>query len=206
MAETRIKICGITNRTDALVAERLGADALGFVFAPSKRKVSSKTAREIIKVVGPFVKTVGIFMNASLDEVNRIANYTGIDIVQLHGSETPEYCDLVERKVIKRIPVYTDDSTNILIERFKDYTGCTLLFDPGAGNGKPFDWKKLEGIELPFIIAGGLNPDNIKEVVTYLKPYAVDVSSGVEKSPGKKDIEKLKRFIKEVRQCSKQEL
>jgi len=201
----KIKICGVTNIEDAMMIAELGADALGFVFAPSKRRVSPEVAKEIMKRLPPFITTVGVFMDALMDEVRQIAEYTGIDSVQLHGNEPPEYCDGLKKKVIKRISVNDHDTPEILISRMERYRVSAYLLDPGAGSGRVFDWGKAVGIDLPLIIAGGLTPDNVKTVVQLLKPYGVDVSSGVEQFSGKKDKQKVKRFIEEVRSCSLQE-
>ena len=202
---TKIKICGVTNIEDAMVIAELGADALGFVFAPSKRRVSPEVAKEIIEKLPPFITTVGVFMDTLMDEVHQIADYTGIDVVQLHGNEPPEYCDGLKKKVIKRITVTDHDTPEILISRMERYRVSAYLLDPGAGSGKVFNWERAVGIDLPLIIAGGLTPDNVSYVVRLLKPYGVDVSSGVELLPGKKDKKKVKRFVEEVRSCSLQE-
>jgi len=198
---TKIKICGVTNIEDAMMIAELGADALGFVFAPSKRRISPQDAKEIIKRLPPFVTTVGVYMDAEIDEVNQVTEYTGIDVIQLHGNEPPTHCDRLKKKVIKRISVCDNDTTEMLISRMERYRVPAYLLDPGAGSGKVFNWEKAVGIDLPLIIAGGLTPDNVKTVVRLLKPYGVDVSSGVEQFPGKKNKQKVKRFIEEVRSC-----
>ena len=196
---TKIKICGLTNIKDALKAAELGADALGFVFAPSKRTIHPLDVKKIIKRLPPFIITVGVFMDAPRDEVDRIAEYTGIDVIQLHGKEPPGYCDGLKKRVIKRISVRESDTTEALVARMENYRVSATLLDPGAGSGKAFDWSIAKGIDHPLIIAGGLNPDNVQRAVNLLKPYGIDVSSGVEKCPGKKDKQKVKQFICEVR-------
>ena len=204
MAEGRmrkIKICGITNLDDAIMVTELGADALGFIFTPSKRKIDPNKAREIIKELPPFLTTVGVFMDEALKKVNQIADYTGINIVQLHGSESALYCNKIKRKVIKRISVNNNDTTRDLVSRMEKYKVPAYILDPGAGSGKVFNWDLAIGIDLPLIIAGGLTPENVKNVILLLEPYGVDVVSGVEQSPGKKDKQKVKRFIEEVRSC-----
>ncbi len=197
----KIKICGITNREDAMMSAEFGADAVGFIFAPSKRKTNPTMAREIIKKLPPFITTVGVFMDMSLDEVNQIVEYTGIDIVQLHGSESGNYCSRIKRKVIKRISVNNNDTTDMLISRMEKYRVPAYLLDPGTGSGKVFNWDLAYGIDFPLIIAGGLTPDNVGDVIRLLNPYGVDVVSGVEQSPGRKDKQKVKRFIEEVHSC-----
>jgi phosphoribosylanthranilate isomerase len=198
---TRLKICGITNAEDAIMVSNLGADAIGFVFAESKRKITPEKAKEIIKILPPFITTVGIFINTALSEVNKITDYAFIDAVQLHGNETCDYCDKVNRKVIKGIPVTEKDTKETLIEKMQNYLVSAFILDPGRGSGKTFNWDIARGIDKPLIIAGGLTPDNVRQVIRDLRPYAVDVSTGVEKDYGKKDKEKVKRFIEEVRSC-----
>ncbi len=198
---TRLKICGITNEEDAIMVSNLGADAIGFVFAESKRKITPEKAKEIIGILPPFIKTVGIFMNAALNEVNKITEYAFIDAVQLHGNENPEYCDKVNRKVIKGIQVTENDTKETLIEKMRNYSVSAFILDPGRGSGKTFNWDIARGIDKPLIIAGGLTPDNVRQVIRNLHPYGVDVSTGVEKDYGKKDREKVKRFIEEVKSC-----
>lgn len=183
------------------MVSNLGADAIGFVFAESKRKITPDKAREIIRILPPFITTVGIFMNTALSEVNEITEYAFIDTVQLHGKETCEYCDKVNRKVIKGIHVNENDTKETLIEKMQNYSVSAFILDPGRGSGKTFNWDIARGIDKPLIIAGGLTPDNVKHVIRDLHPYGVDVSTGVEKDYGKKDKEKVKRFIEEVRSC-----
>ncbi|MBN2030394.1 phosphoribosylanthranilate isomerase [bacterium] len=180
------------------MAAALGADALGFVFAQSKRQIASLRARAIIARLPAFVTAVGVFMDQSLETVQKIADETGIDVIQLHGSETPEYCKQMNRPIIKRFDIPADESTDTLASRMGTYDVAAYLLDPGAGEGKVFDWEKAIGLDYPLIIAGGLNADNVRRAVQIVKPYGVDVSSGVEKVPGKKDREKVKRFIEEV--------
>ncbi len=198
---TRLKICGITNKEDAIMVSNLGADALGFVFAESKRKITPERAREIIKILPPFITTVGIFLDAALKEVNEISEFTSIDAVQLHGNESPEYCDEIKKKVIKSILITATDTKEILLSKMKNYSVSAFIIDPGKGSGKTFDWKIAKRIEKPIIIAGGLTPDNVKKAIRDLHPYGVDVSTGVEMDYGKKDREKVKKFIEEVHSC-----
>lgn len=196
---TKIKICGITNIEDALMVTELGADAVGFVFAPSRRKVNPQTAKEIIESIPSFITTVGVFMNSDIEEVNQITDITKIDVIQLHGDEPSEYCGKIKRRVIKRVSIHESDTSEMIISRMEQYKVSAYLLDPGAGDGKAFDWKKAIGIDYPLIIAGGLTPENVKGVIELLRPYGVDVSSGVEKSFGVKDKEKVNEFVKEVR-------
>jgi phosphoribosylanthranilate isomerase len=198
---TKLKICGITNEKDAIMVSNLGADAIGFVFAESKRKITPRKAKEIIEKLPPFITTVGVFMNAEADEVNKIAEYAALDAVQLHGNESPEYCNKMNRKVVKGILVSKNDSKESILKKMQNYSVAAYILDPGTGSGQTFNWDIVYGIEKPIIIAGGLSPENVKYVIKKLHPYGVDVSSGVEKSQGKKDMEKVKKFIAEVRSC-----
>ncbi len=194
----KVKICGITSLEDGLMATALGADALGFVFAKSKRQISTSTASAIIARLPSFVTMVGVFMDHPLETVLQIADKTGIDVIQLHGSETPQYCEQIDKPIIKRFDIPVDESTETLASRMQVYHVAAYLLDPGAGEGNVFDWRKAVGLDFPLIIAGGLTPDNVHRAVQIVKPYGVDVSSGVERAPGKKDREKIKRFIEEV--------
>lgn len=198
---TRLKICGITNKEDAIMISNLGADAIGFVFAKSKRKVTPERAKEIIEILPPFITTVGIFMDTTLNEVNEISEFTSIDVIQLHGNETPQYCNKVKKKVIKGIAITATDTRETLLSKMKNYSVSAFILDPGRGSGKAFDWNIAKGIEKNIIIAGGLTPDNVKQVISDLHPYGVDVSTGVEKAYGKKDRKKVEKFIKEALSC-----
>ena len=201
---TKIKICGITNLNDALNAVGLGADAIGFVFYPgSKRYVEPVKAKEIADSLPPFVKKVGVFSNEDAGVVREISGIVNLDLLQIHGDETPGYCDSLGSPYIKAFRL-KDENT---LSEVNQYNTNYILFDTYSadeygGTGRAFDWDILKNH--PFenkyvILSGGLNPGNIKEAVNLLQPYAVDVSSGVEESPGKKDIEKIKKFIEAVR-------
>jgi phosphoribosylanthranilate isomerase len=193
---TRVKICGITNLADAQAAVEGGADALGLVFAPSPRRIEIETARAIVAVLSPKTVFVGVFRDAPLEEVKSVANQVGLDVVQLHGDESPEYCAEVNRCVIKRFAV--DER---LRERLRRYCVFASLLDPGAGSGQTFRWEQAVGLDRRIIVAGGLTPDNVAEPVRLLRPFAVDVASGVESSPGRKDREKIRAFIRVVREA-----
>jgi phosphoribosylanthranilate isomerase len=198
---TRIKICGITRLEDALAAAELGADMLGFVFAESRRGVSPGNAKRISEVLPPHVTTVGVFMDQTVSEVQDIADYVRLQAVQLHGGESPAACEWLgrSRKVIKRIQARAGDSPESVRERMDAYRSCSFLLDPGAGDGLTFDWRLAQEIRRPFIVAGGLTVENVSEVVRLLRPLGVDVSTGVERSPGIKDLAKMKAFILEAR-------
>ncbi|MEO0136754.1 MAG: phosphoribosylanthranilate isomerase [candidate division WOR-3 bacterium] len=199
---TKVKICGITNLKDALLAVESGADALGFIFAPSPRRITPRQARHIIKHLPPFISAVGVFMDTPLPVLRQIIEISGIDTIQLHGHEPPEYCSQIKKlRIIKRIMINPDSQIKELIKEMTRYRVSAYLFDPGAGSGKIFDWQMIKGLPGRIIIAGGLTPDNVCEAIALLKPYGVDVCSGVENSIGRKDPEKLKAFIREVRRC-----
>ncbi len=204
---TRIKICGITNLEDAQIAAELGADALGFIFAPSPRQVSLQRAKEIIQKLPPFLTKVGVFVNEELNTVARAMSYCGLDVVQLHGEETPDYCrSLGERwRVIKSFRVKDGDSLLPL----PDYEVSAYLLDTyvkgiAGGTGKTFNWELAREAKRfgRIILAGGLNPENITEAIETVKCYAVDVSSGIEAERGKKDFDKMRLFIKRAKEAS----
>ena len=199
--KTKIKICGITRLEDALAAANYGVDALGFVFAPSKRKVDPEKAQQIISQLPPFIIKVGVFMDQPVEYVKKVYGFTNIDLVQLHGKETTEYCNSISKPVIKSIQVNGNESRDYLLSVIKKYNTAGFILDPGAGSGVTFNWEIISEINQPLIIAGGLNPENVGTLVKQYQPYAVDVSSGVENSPGEKDTEKVKKFTEEVRGC-----
>lgn len=203
MAETRIKICGITNIEDALCAIEAGADALGFVFyEKSPRYVTPFKVQRIVAALPPLVTTVGLFVNNSAETIRQTMALTRLQVVQLHGDESPEDCRLDPYQVIKALPVKNAES----LRGAENYPVAALLLDAWSGkqyggSGRSFDWQlaKLLTGEMPLILAGGLNADNVVAAIEQVRPYAVDVSSGVEASPGRKDREKISKFIEQVR-------
>lgn len=212
---TRIKICGITDRAHALAAVEAGADFIGFVFAPSQRHVSPAEAREIASVVKESshpAKVVGVFVNAPVFQVNEIADFCALDVVQLSGNESWEYCRRIARPIIKAIRIGRQSADELYAELFaatKLLSGqrFVTLLDSQAegkygGTGESFDWNLAQGIagSFPVIIAGGLNPDNVAELVEKVAPWGVDVSSGVE-TRGVKDTAKIRAFIQAVRKA-----
>ena len=197
----RVKICGITNVDDALHSVDAGADALGFVFATSKRQVNPPTAQLIISKLPPFVKTVGVFVNESLFEIQKIQNETKIDLIQLSGDESEDFAAFFGPEAIKTLHVSPNTQLNT-----NSYPYNTLLLDTAQGSmkggtGKVFDWRLAVEVARARrgILAGGLNTDNVAEAIQTVKPYAVDVSSGVEKEPGRKDHVKVTTFIKRAK-------
>ncbi|MEO0206670.1 MAG: phosphoribosylanthranilate isomerase [candidate division WOR-3 bacterium] len=201
--DTKIKICGITSLKDALIAVECGADAIGFVFANSPRRVEPFVVREIIDRLPPFITTVGVFKDDLPEDINRIVELTGIKVVQLHGSETPEYCRSIRNaKLIKTIKIDNKTTYAKIVAQMDRYNVSAFLFDPGEGSGRIFNWKLLEGIKGMIIVAGGLNERNVRALIKLLNPYGVDVCTGVEARVGEKDPLKIKRFVQEVRKCS----
>ena len=195
-----VKICGITNIDDAQAAVDAGADALGFVFyPPSPRHVTPEQAAAIIRRLPPFVTTVGLFVDVALTAVHAIAAQCRLDRIQLHGSETPEYCARVDQPVIKAFRIKDADS----LGHVQEYRVAAYLLDayvegalPG-GTGASFAWELAAQAKPygPIILAGGLTAANVEAAVTRIRPYGVDVSSGVERSPGVKDHQKVRAFV-----------
>ncbi|SNB44647.1 phosphoribosylanthranilate isomerase [Geobacter sp. DSM 9736] len=198
---TRVKICGITNLDDALMAVQAGADALGFVFHKrSPRCITPEAAAAVIREIPPFVQTVGLFVNEEVEYVNETSDLCRLDLVQLHGDEAPGYCGLVRRRVIKAFRVKDMESLGP-IGNYR-VTGYLLdAFSPKAygGTGVAFNWEiaKVAREQFsPIILAGGLTPENVAQAVKAVDPFAVDVSSGVESLPGRKDRDKVASFIR----------
>lgn len=200
----RIKICGLTNLEDALLATELGADALGFVFASSPRRVSPEAVAEIVHNLPPFVIKVGVFVNASLDEIKEIMEFCRLDMVQLHGEEPPEVCAALFPKAIKAFRV-KDETVLDSIPRYRVPAFLLEGYTPKGygGMGQRFDWElaKQASSYGRVILSGGLDPENVGMAIREVRPYAVDVSSGVELRPGKKDPEKLRLFIRACREA-----
>jgi phosphoribosylanthranilate isomerase len=200
----QVKICGITSPDDALLAAKAGASAVGIVFWPkSPRFVDRALARRIVEALPTFVVRVGVFVDQSLDMMSRTADDVGLDVVQLHGDEPTEMVACLPRRVLKAIRV-TGELDAASLAR---YGGAGILLDSGdaarpGGTGKTFDWRFAQSARahVPFLaLAGGLTPENVAQAIKAVGPDAVDVSSGVESSPGKKDPVKLKAFIEAVR-------
>ena len=195
----RVKICGITNSEDAHAAVEYGADALGFVFAKSPRQITKEQARDIIAELPPFVSPVGVFADEKADMIKEICDFCGIQTVQLHGNEQPSYLKELEGyKLIKAFRVKEEDD----LKQLANYKPHAFLLDSYVkgvmgGTGVSFNWEIARQAHKygTIILSGGLTPKNVKEAIQMVKPYAVDVSSGVESSPGKKDKSLLKRFI-----------
>ena len=204
MHKVKVKICGITNLADASTAVRLGADALGFIFAPSPRRIAPQTAREIIRAVPPFVKTVGVFVNEAPATIREVMQHCGLDLVQLHGDESPALCEELMPCTIKALRIKDESS----LQTSQPYHGKVraLLLDTyskekAGGTGKTFDWNlaiKIKKMGIPIILSGGIGPSNIDLAIHTVRPYAVDVNSGVEKCPGKKSHILIKALMAEL--------
>lgn len=197
----RVKICGITNKEDALLAEKLGANAIGFIFhKKSKRYVLPEIASEIIKILSPFTIKTGVFVNEEAAEINTISSQIKLNAVQLHGDEAPDIIEKIDFPVIKSFRIKGDFDFAVL----NKYINVSFLFDSYSieeygGTGKNFNWhlipKELDG---NFILAGGISGDNIEEIINKINPKAIDVSSSLEKSPGIKDHKKVEVFFNKI--------
>ncbi|MGD8407569.1 MAG: phosphoribosylanthranilate isomerase [Thiohalophilus sp.] len=200
---TRVKICGITRPQDAITAAHAGADAIGLVFYPdSPRAVDIDQAREILSVLPPFVTSVGLFVDASESAIGRVLEALPLDVLQFHGDESPEECRRYGRPYLKALRMREQADVIATAHRYHDMAG--LLLDtyksghPG-GTGEQFDWHRVPAkLDVPVVLAGGLTPENVAEAVSIARPYAVDVSGGVESQQGIKDAYKIRSFIAEV--------
>jgi phosphoribosylanthranilate isomerase len=206
MSAVRSKICGITRIEDALAAVEAGADAIGFVFSPkSPRAVSVQQARAIIAALPPFISTVGLFVNASRCELNETLDAVPLDMLQFHGDETPEQCEGYHRPFIKALRVQAGDDIAASCRMYSRASGILLdTFVAGVpgGTGETFDWALIpSNLEKPIILAGGLTSANVAQAIAQVRPYAVDVSGGVEKSKGIKDHDKIRAFMSAVHGC-----
>ena len=201
---TRIKICGITRLNDALSAVNLGADAIGFVFFPkSPRAIHAEDAQKIVACLPPFVSVVGLFVDAELKFIQDILNHVQLDMLQFHGNESPQFCDQLGLPYIKSVRMSPNQDLIKWSQQFSSARGLLLdSYKPGipGGTGIVFDWQTIsrERLSCPIILAGGLNRKNVLEAISIVRPWSVDVSTGVEKSPGEKDTDLIADFIMEV--------
>ena len=200
---TRVKICGITRIEDALAAVNAGADALGFVFyAKSPRAVSVTNAAEIIAQLPAFVASVALFVDAEPDYIQQVIDVAAVDLLQFHGAETSEQCSRYSRPYIKALRMRPDLDLNQQILAYSSARGVLLdAYTPGipGGTGEQFDWSRIPAdLASSITLAGGLDSTNIARAISQVRPYAVDVSGGVEQSKGIKDAKKLEQFMTEV--------
>ena len=203
MQRVRIKICGITRPEDGLAAAHAGTDAIGLNFYPrSPRAVSIEAANAIIAELPPFITKVGLFVDASEEEINSILNEVPLDMLQFHGDEAPVDCGRYFRPYIKAIRVREDTDLHSQAWRYSDAAGLlldTYVAGMAGGTGRAFDWEKIPtDLDKPVILAGGLTVENVAEAIHKVKPYAVDVSGGVESAKGIKDKEKILAFVDKV--------
>ncbi len=206
MSNVRSKICGITRIEDALAAAEAGADAIGFVFyAKSPRAVAVRQARAIIAELPPFVTTVGLFVNASRCELNEILEVVPLDLLQFHGDETPQDCEGYHRPWIKALRVRPGDDLEAACQLYAGARGIlldTYVAGVPGGTGEAFDWSLVPAhLSKPIILAGGLSADNVGQAIAQVRPYAVDVSGGVEQAKGIKDAAKIEAFMQAVKQA-----
>ncbi len=203
MNRTRIKICGITNKEDALIAAQAGADALGLVFYdPSPRAVSIDAAAEVVQSLPPFVTTVGLFVNAKAAQVEATLDKVPLDLLQFHGEESPAYCQQFQRPYIKAIRMRPEVDLHHEARAYQ--SAQALLLDAyvkgiKGGTGTSFQWSVIpDALPCPIVLAGGLESNNVAKAVATVQPWAVDVSGGVEARKGIKDAEKVRAFISQV--------
>lgn len=203
MKRVKVKVCGVKTLEEAQAAVDAGADALGFNFWPgSARFIEPRAAREVIAGLSPIACTVGVFVNEEANRIVDIASELGLSAVQLHGDESPQFCELLDLvKVIKAIRVGQDFDLSVL----ESYRVGMILLDSGiegsyGGTGRRFDWRiAIEAKRVaPIILAGGLTAENVWDAITHVRPAAIDVCSGVEAEPGRKDLAKLRRFMSVV--------
>ena len=203
MRRTRVKICGITRPEHARAAAEAGADAIGLVFyEPSPRYVSRVRARAVCEALPPLVSVVGVFVNPNPREIEAVVEDSPVDLLQFHGEEPPELCAGAGKPYVKAVRVRDRDD---IVEAAARYTGArALLLDAHhdalwGGTGSSFDWNVVpDDVGRPIVLAGGLTPDNVAGAIRAVRPFAVDVSGGVESAPGEKDARSMERFMKEV--------
>lgn len=202
----RVKICGITRLEDAMVAVHHGVDALGFILWPeSDRYISPEEAGQIVRYLPPFVQAVGVFVNPDKSWVEVASAVAGLDLLQFHGDESPDFCSQFRLPYIKAVRVRTGLDLLQYALRYEESKGLLLdtyaVGKPG-GTGRSFDWKLIPSeLSLPWILSGGLHPDNVVDAIEQTHPLALDVSSGVEIAKGIKDANKISAFMQGVRSC-----
>ncbi|SDW47493.1 phosphoribosylanthranilate isomerase [Thiocapsa roseopersicina] len=200
---TRVKICGLTRRADVDAAVAAGVDAIGFVFhPPSPRAVSAQDARDLCAGLPPFVTAVGLFVDASPEQIRATLDQVPLELLQFHGDEAPELCASFGRRWIKAVRMRPDIDLAAQLKRYEQAAGLLLdTFDPArpGGTGQRFDWDRIPAAIAPSIVlAGGLDADNVAEAIRRVRPFGVDVSGGVEASKGIKDHDKIRDFMQRV--------
>lgn len=200
---TRVKICGITRIEDAIAAAQVGADAIGFVFDPkSPRHIHPEQALKIARALPPFITVVGLFVNAAPDMIEGVLQHVPLDLIQFHGNEKPEQCRRYHRSYIKAIHMQADVDLYEKARLYSDAMGLlldTYQAETTGGTGRAFDWDRVPSdLGKPLVLAGGLTPENVGAAIRKVRPYAVDVSSGVEQAKGIKDAKKISDFIEAV--------
>lgn len=202
--EIMVKICGITSEADALLAVAMGADAVGFIFAPSPRQVAPSLVADIVKRLPHEILTVGVFRDEAPSRVVEITNHAGLGAAQLHGHEPADESRWVRERVPCTIKAFTAGDRTIT--RFPEFGADYLMIDgPSPGSGEVFDWRLGEGVADPYhlIVSGGLGPQNVAQAVARLQPFAVDVATGVESAPGRKDPRKVRDFVVNARNAAR---
>jgi|WetSurMetagenome_2_1015567.scaffolds.fasta_scaffold618581_1 phosphoribosylanthranilate isomerase len=201
----KVKICGITNYEDAALAVDLGVQALGFVFAPSPRQITPEKARSIIEALPPFVITVGVFVDEDEQRIRTIADFCGLQMIQFHGNESPTFCRRFMPGVIKSFRL-KNTSSLLPVRSYQGQVRALHLdtFQEGipGGTGRTFPWRlavETKTFSLPIILSGGLTPSNIQQAILEVRPYAVDVNSGIEQRPGKKDPVLMKQLMENIK-------
>ncbi len=206
MAGTFVKICGITSEEQAVETALSGADAIGLVFAASPRRVEPDAARRIIEALPPFVSSVGVFVDEEPERIGELVDYCGLDFVQLHGQESPDFCRRFAPRAIKAFRI-RDERELGLLPAYEPWVRGFLLDawseKAMGGTGSTFDWsiarKARTATRKPVILAGGLDPANVREAISQARPWGVDASSGLEVRPGRKDMERVREFLETVR-------
>jgi phosphoribosylanthranilate isomerase len=198
-----VKICGTTSEEDALLAVAMGADAVGFVFAPSPRQIAPRAAADIARRLPPEVLTVGVFRDEAPDRVVRVVNGAGLRAAQLHGHETAEATRYIRERVPFVIKAFPAGSP--WVSRAGDFGADAVLVDAlSPGSGQVFDWSLADGVpdDVRLVVAGGLTPENVAEAIARVRPWGVDVATGVESEPGRKDPRKVRSFVVAARRAA----
>jgi phosphoribosylanthranilate isomerase len=208
---TKIKICGLTSVADAQAAVAAGADAIGLVFYPkSPRCVSVQQAADIVRAVGPFVTTVGLFVDATRETIDAVLASVPLQLLQFHGNESPVFCASFHRPFIKAVRMAEGVDVLALAQEYRAAGALGLLLDSYSaaamgGTGETFGWERIPpNLPLPLVLAGGLEPSNVSAAICQAQPYAVDVSSGVETAPGRKDSARIAAFVRAVRNAARE--